>query len=232
MRSVRRLRTVSIALAAVAVWAVAAVAQPRPEGRLRGRLVLLEKGRPAGERGLDRSRGAVWFVPDRASGGPAPVAAEMATQKKQFTPQLLVVPVGSTVDFPNFDPIRHNAFSVSGGNAFDLGLVGAGERKPVTFREPGLVRVFCNVHHAMFAHLLVVDTPHFAQPGRDGVFALAGLPAGAGTLHFWHERAETGSRRVVVPAAGELELEREVTLPRVPPHKNKFGKSYSRGAYD
>jgi len=229
MRPGRRLRTVSIALAAVAA---AADAQPRPDGHLRGRLVLLEKGRPAGERGLDRSRAAVWFVPDRASGGPAPVAAEMATQKKQFTPQLLVVPVGSTVDFPNFDPIRHNAFSVSGGNTFDLGLVGAGERKTATFREPGLVRVFCNVHHAMFAHVLVVDTPHFVQPDRDGVFSLGGLPAGAGTLHFWHERAEAGARRVVVPAAGELEIELEVTQPRVPPHKNKFGKSYARGAYD
>jgi hypothetical protein len=84
----------------------------------------------------------------------------------------------------------------------------------------------------MFAHVLVVSTPHFAQPDAQGRFRLAGLPPGPGTLHFWHERAEPGSRRVVVPAGGELEVEIELTLPRVPPHKNKLGKPYARGAYE
>lgn len=228
----RRFRTVSTALLASLALAGAAAAQARPTARLDGRLVLLESGRPVGERAADRTHAAVWFEPARAAGAPAPVAAEMATEKKQFRPQLLVVPVGSSVNFTNFDPILHNAFSVSGQNAFDLGLVGAGKGKAATFREAGLVRVFCNVHHAMFAHVLVVATPHYAQPDRQGRFRLEGLPPGPGTLHFWHERAEPGSRRVVVPGGGELEVEVELTLPRVPPHKNKFGKPYARGAYE
>lgn len=228
----RRFRNVSTALLASLALAGAAAAQGRATARLDGRLVLLESGRPVGERAADRTHAAVWFEPARAAGAPAAVAAEMATEKKQFRPQLVVVPVGSSVNFTNFDPILHNAFSVSGKNAFDLGLVGAGKGKAVTFREAGLVRVFCNVHHGMFAHVLVVATPHYAQPDRQGRFRLDGLPPGPGTLHFWHERAEPGSRAVVVPAGGELEVEVELTLPRVPPHKNKFGKPYARGAYE
>lgn len=234
MRPGRRSRTApfALALAAGALFADVAAAQARPAASLTGRLVLLEKGRPAPERGLDRTHAAVWFVPAKAGAAPAALDVEMATQKKQFTPQLVVVPVGSTVRFPNQDPILHNVFSVSGKNSFDLGLVGSGKGKSATFREAGLVRVFCNVHHGMFAHVLVVATPHFAQPDRQGAFALRGLPPGPGTLHFWHERAEVASRRVVAPFPGDLELELELSLPRVPPHKNKFGKSYARGAYD
>jgi plastocyanin len=226
----------SVVAAAVVSGGVADAAQmgapPPPQHRLSGRLVLVEKGRPAVERGLDRSRAAVWFEPARRTAAPAAVDAEMATLKKQFTPQLVVVPVGSRVGFPNRDPILHNVFSVSGKNSFDLGLVGAGQGKSFTFREPGLVRVFCNVHHGMFAHVLVVGTPHFAVADARGGFALAGLPPGPGTLHFWHERGEPASRKIVVPHPGELELELSLVLPRVPPHKNKFGKAYGRGAYD
>ena len=227
-------RSVVVAAAVSGGLAVAAQvgAPPPSQHRLSGRLILLEKGRPAGERGLDRSRAAVWFEPARRSAAPAAVAAEMTTLKKQFTPQLVVVPVGSRVTFPNRDPILHNVFSVSGKNSFDLGLVGAGQGKSATLREAGLVRVFCNVHHGMFAHVLVVQTPHYAIADARGGFALAGLPPGPGTLHFWHERADPESRRIVVPVPGELELELPLVLPKVPPHKNKLGKAYGRSAYE
>jgi plastocyanin len=232
MSSGRPFRPARIACLASLLLAGAAAAQARPGAPLDGRLVLLEKGRPAAERGLDRTHAAIWFEPARAGVAPAAVTVEMATQRKQFTPQLLVVPVGSTVRFPNQDPILHNVFSVSGKNSFDLGLVGAGSGKSATFREAGLARVFCNVHHGMFAHVLVVATSHYAQPDGRGAFTLAGVPAGPGTLYFWHERAEVAARKLVAPFPGELELELELTLPRVPPHKNKLGKSYKRGAYE
>ena len=231
----RRLRARALVVAAGCVGAApGTVAQSPPEAHLAlaGRLALSAGGRAARDRGLDLRQAAVWYEPARRTERAAPVHAEMTTHRKQFSPQLLVVPVGSTVRFPNSDPILHNVFSVSGKNAFDLGLVGAGAGKAATFRESGLVRVFCNVHHAMFAHVLVVGTPHFVQPDRDGRFRLDGLAAGAGTLHFWHERAEAASRRVVLPYPGELQLELEASVPRVPPHKNKFGRSYTRGAYD
>ncbi len=206
-------------------------ASERPLHRLAGRLVVSEKGKPA-DPSLDLTQAAVWYEPDGGAAPARPVSAEMTTVRKQFAPDVLVIPVGSTVHFANQDPILHNAFSVSGHNAFDLGLVGAGKGKTVLFREAGLVRVFCNVHHAMFSHVLVVATPYVARPARDGSFVLQGLPEGRGTLHYWHERSEPSEVRVEVPRTGELRLEALVTLPRVPPHKNKFGRSYTRGAYD
>ena len=174
----------------------------------------------------------VWFEPQRAEAPPAPVAATMATVRKQFDPQVLVVPVGSSVRFTNFDPILHNAFSVSGRNAFDLGLVGKGAGRSATFREAGLVRVFCNVHRAMFGHVLVVPTAFYARTDASGGFTLTGLPGGRGRLHFWHERGEPGERELAVPAAGELRLAIAITQPRVPPHRNKFGRSYTGGSYE
>lgn len=71
-----------------------------------------------------------------------------------------MVPAGSTVRFPNQDSILHNVFSVSRANRFDLGLYRRGEGKSATFRQPGVVRVFCNVHHSMVAYVVVVETPH------------------------------------------------------------------------
>jgi len=214
--------------------AIAGPATPPAEPRYRvtGHLTMVEKGKPARDRSLDLTHAAVWFEPARNEGAPRPTTAEMLTVRKQFQPQLVVVPVGSSVRFPNQDPILHNVFSVSGQNSFDLGLVGSGSGKSVRFREAGLVRVFCNVHHAMFAHVLVVATPYYAQVDERGDFALDGLPAGAGEIHFWHERGDASSLRLDLPHAGAVALELEVTQPRVPPHRNKFGKTYARGAYD
>jgi plastocyanin len=234
LAAVAALGTLAGALAAQAPAPPTAPEPPAPRYRIEGRIQLLEKGRPADRQSVDPRRAAVWFEPDvrRGADPVRPQRAVMSTLRKQFSPQLLIVPVGSTVRFPNQDPILHNVFSVSGGNAFDLGLVGSGEGKSATFREAGLVRVFCNVHHAMFAHVLVVASPHYTQPAEDGRFALDGVLGGAGTLRYWHERSEPQEQRIRVPHIAPLELAVEVTLPRVPPHKNKFGKSYRRSSYE
>jgi hypothetical protein len=139
---------------------------------------------------------------------------------------VLVVRAGTRVRFPNQDPILHNVFSVSGGNAFDVGLYGKGPGKEVTLREPGLVRVFCNVHQAMTAYILVLGTSWSASPDASGAFSLRGLPTGPGTLSVWHERGELLSQQVTVPAAGAVRLALPVSKPRVPRHLNKFGKPY------
>jgi len=198
---------------------------------LSGRIVLAEKGRPSNDRSLRPENSVVVFEPERAGPRPKPVVAEMATVRKEFSPRLLVVPVGSTVRFPNQDPILHNVFSVSGQNHFDLGLLGNGPGKSATFHEAGIVRVFCNVHHAMFAYVYVVASPHYTHARPSGEFLLSDLPAGAGKLVIWHERGAPLERRVDLPAAAPLEILVDVSLPRIPPHKNKFGKSYSGPGY-
>lgn len=170
----------------------------------------------------------VYFTP-RAPVEPAEPAAEpfeVATVRKDFQPHVLAVPLGSTVSFPNEDQILHNVFSVSGGNRFDLGLYRGGESKATTFEEPGVVQVFCNVHHSMGAYVVVLETPFFTSPETNGEFRLADAPAGPGTLTVWHEQAETVTRELDLPMGEPLAIRLEISRKRVPNHLNKFGKPY------
>ena len=197
-----------------------------PKGELRGTLQLLQDGKPSKE-GVQQA--VVYFTPARPEKlEPLAKPLEMATAKKEFKPHALVLPVGSKVRFPNEDPILHNVFSVSPGNAFDLGLYRQGPGKEKKLDQPGLVRVFCNVHHDMVAYVLVLDTPYFASPGADGTFVLTGLPKGPGRLTVWHEQAEPATFDVQVPAAQPAVTRLEIVRPRVPPHLNKIGRSYSQ----
>lgn len=152
----------------------------------------------------------------------------ITTRRKVFLPRSLPVVVGSRVRFPNEDPILHNAFSTSAGNAFDTGLYGAGEGETVRFDQAGLVRVYCNVHQSMVAHVLVLDTPFFARPNRDGRFVLR-LPAGPGELFVWHERATLWRKSMNIEGFDSIDVQLDLTRRRVPAHLNKFGKPYRSG---
>lgn len=191
---------------------------------IEGRVALTVDGKPL--RAEEAREAVVYF---RAPGLAAPTPGadyEMRTEGKQFMPRALPVPVGATVRFPNFDPILHNVFSGSGSERFDLGLYGRGDGRTQVFDTPGLVRVYCNVHHDMVGHILVLDTPHFARPEADGGFRLQ-IPDGIdGELFVWHERARLWRRAVGTQAAEPLRIELELSRPRVPPHTNKFGKPY------
>lgn len=135
----------------------------------------------------------IYFVPKAGAEKPAPVRASAATYTKGFDPNLLVVPVGSTVRFPNRDVIIHNVFSVTPGSAFDLGNYGPGETRSQRFDKAGLVVVNCRVHRGMRVNVLVHETPHLVRPDVDGRFRLGGLPSGPGTLVIWHPRASAQS---------------------------------------
>ncbi len=171
----------------------------------------------------------VYFRPKGLTAFQAPAErAVMSTRRKQFWPRILPIAMGTTVQFPNEDVILHNAFSASTGNAFDTGVYAAGEGATHTFARPGLVKVYCNVHHSMFAHILVLDTPYFARPDAQGRFTLRNLPAGEGSLVVFHDRSSP-SRQVLDPALqSEVTIRIELTTRKVPPHANKFGKPYGR----
>ena len=210
------------ALLPALLLALAAPAQSQG-AELHGIIRLLQGGRAV--RGAHEA--VVYFTPATPARRPAtPPVFEMTTQRKEFRPHTLVVPVGGKVRFPNQDPILHNVFSVSGENAFDLGLLPKGPGKEATFGEPGLVRVFCNVHQAMTAYVLVIDTTHSVSPDATGAFRLTGLPPGPGTLSVWHERGEVVSQPMTVPTSTPVTLTLPVSKPRVPRHLNKFGKPY------
>ena len=204
---------------------------PAGAADFRGRVALLEKGRPSADTTLAVDATVVVFTPAKAVPAPKPVVVDMVTVRKAFQPRILVVPVGSSVRFPNQDPILHNVFSVSGRNSFDLGLLGKGAGSSAVFREAGIVRVFCNVHHGMFGYIFVVATPYWARVAADGTFLIADVPAGPGKLTVWNERSSPTTQDLTLPLALPSTIGIEITMPRIPPHKNKLGKPYSGGGY-
>ncbi len=167
-----------------------------------------------------------------AASCPAP-PAQMEQLGKRFIPHVLAVPVGSAVRFPNFDPVFHNVFSNFSGQIFDLGLYPPHGSRTVTFRRPGVVRVFCNIHPTMSAVILVTREPWVAVSDREGSFRIACVPEGAYRLHVYHERARDKTlaeleRRVTVPASGLAlpPLEISETGYVETPHRNKYGQDY------
>lgn len=181
----------------------------------------------AAARGVSPTEVVVTWVPA------APVEVKpddftIVTRSKRFEPSSLVVPVGSSIAFPNRDAILHNVFSVSAGNRFDLGLLGKGPGETTRLEQTGLVRIFCNVHREMYAQVLVVDTPYQASPSASGRVQLTDLPAGRGRLTVWHPNAEPVELDLTSPGAVASSVEVVVKRRQVPAHFNKFGKPYSR----
>jgi hypothetical protein len=110
---------------------------------------------------------------------------------EQFSPRVLAVEVGTRVEFPNDDRVFHNVFSFHDGKRFDLGLYPVGTVKYVPFDQPGLSRIFCNIHPQMAAYVLAVDTPFFAVTDASGRFTIPHLPAGAHVFHAWRPGGST-----------------------------------------
>ena len=119
-----------------------------------------------------------------------------------FRPLVLPVLVGTTVDFPNSDPLFHNVFSLSQAKEFDLGRYPKGEKKSVTFDRPGIVSVYCEIHSYMFATIVVLGNPYFTVPDEDGNYALRNVPSGTYKLSFWYGRKKVQTRTITV-SAGE-----------------------------
>jgi plastocyanin len=178
---------------------------------------------------LDVGDTVVIFKPDApARAHPLSGDLTMTMHGKSFIPHVLPVTVGTTVRFPNGDPILHNVFSTSKPNDFDMGLYGHGDGKSRTFAQEGLVRVYCNVHHEMFAYILVLDTPYFTRVQEDGSFELRNLPAGPGQLIIWHPRTQLWQQPLAALSAAPLDLKLTVVRSGVPAHFNKLGKPYDK----
>lgn len=161
----------------------------------------------------------------------APAKSYAITQKnKTFTPRVLGVPVGATVTFPNDDDIFHNVFSLTSGQAFDLGLYRAGMSKSRTFTSPGVVRVFCNIHPQMTALVVAAATPWITTAAPDGTWRLE-LPPGRYRVSALSERATPVSTDIAVAGTATAALALDESAFVAAPHTNKFGKPYAEAAY-
>jgi plastocyanin len=205
-------------------------------GSVSGKVELHDSQDAAVRKHMDYSGVVVWLEPLAGSPHAAltpGATARMVQKDKTFTPHVLPIRVGTTVDFPNFDPIFHNAFSNYNGQLFDVGLYPPGTTRPVRFSRPGIVRVFCNIHATMSAVIVVLNTPYFETTQKNGAYQLRDVPPGEYMLRFFHERAtqatlDSLARRVTVtegsvglPAIGISESGYIVIS-----HHNKYGQEY------
>jgi len=138
---------------------------------------------------FERSRVAV-YLEFRNTGRPGtPKTAALEQRNREFVPDSLVIPAGSTVSFPNFDPIFHNVFSLSRAKSFDLGNYPKGHTRNVVFPKPGIVFVNCHLHPNMGATIVVTPGPWGTLADRDGSFSFDNVPPGVYTAVAWHKAA-------------------------------------------
>ena len=171
----------------------------------------------------------VWLEPlGRAPKKPA-ATFTMTTRSKAFLPHVMAVPAGSTISFPNEDPIAHNLFSLTPGNTFDLGLYRRGAGKSHKFAEPGVVNVYCNVHPNMSAVVHVMDSPYYGFADPEGNYSFE-VPQGKYRLTAWNEQGGSASSDIEVKPDGTIAGATLLTIDgrnfRVVQHKNKFGQTY------
>jgi plastocyanin len=189
-----------------------------------------------------KARGAgdivLWLTP----AGSAPLATLPAPQNsnrprlvqrnKSFEPHVLVVPVGSSVEFPNRDPFFHNVFSLFEGKRFDLGLYEAGTTRNVVFDKPGISYIFCNIHSEMSAVVLAVSTPYYGISDQRGHVAIPHVPPGRYTLKIWYEETlpeelSKWTREVTISEDSSSLGAMRLPATYVPPsHQNMYGHDY------
>ena len=150
-------------------------------------------------------------------------------KNRSFAPRVLPVMKGTTVDFPNDDAIFHNVFSLSRIRTFDLDIYRPGESKSITFPQTGWVKVYCNIHPNMIAHIIVLDNPFFALTDQQGVFVISGVPDGKYIFRVWHEFGQGIQRDIEVVDASLYRYSFVIQEDRkFVQHRNKFGKLYKQ----
>ncbi|MBI4910713.1 MAG: hypothetical protein HY820_44275 [Acidobacteria bacterium] len=134
------------------------------------------------------------------------VVQRVVQKNRRFLPDVLAVPAGSQVSFPNQDPIFHNVFSLSKAKLFDLGNYPRDQTRTVTFPKPGIVFVNCHLHPNMSAAIVVTPNSVFARPASDGSFQLPDVPPGKYTIVAWHKTAGYFRQTVTVTGAGAAKV--------------------------
>jgi len=156
----------------------------------------------------------------------------LVQHNKEFSPHLLVVPVGSSVDFPNRDPFYHNVFSLFNGKRFDLGLYESGSNRTVHFDHEGISYIFCNIHPEMSAVVIALATPYVGVSSQAGDIELHDVPPGTYEMRVWAEGVDSKQLNALTHSVhigssqndlGTIQL---VESGANSAHKNKYGEDY------
>ena len=198
------------------------VEAPAPTGLVRGKVAV-----PAGEP-------VAYVYVENVAAPPVKDQHRVIEQAgKKFVPNWAVVQRGTVISFPNRDNIYHNVFSLSSGNAFDLGLYSGGEAKSHAFNEPGEVEIYCNIHPDMVSSTLVVPNRLFAKVKPDGSFEIAGVPPGKRKVVAWAPGSRLSSNWVDLEAGGSAQVDFKLES-KSAGHKNKagFARRFRRWRWD
>jgi plastocyanin len=176
------------------------------------RPTVADLGAPRDRDLVDRLKSVVYLeaAPRGAFERVEPGRAVMNQRNETFVPHLLAIRTGTVVDFPNSDPFYHNVFSLSKANRFDLGRYPSGKLKSVQFTQPGIVRVFCEIHSHMNAYILVFSHPFFAVTDDAGRYRIDDVPPGAYSVIAWNEGRASDPKGVTVPSGSATELDFEL----------------------
>jgi plastocyanin len=147
---------------------------------------------------------------------PAPSEHPVMDQKGLlFQPHIMVVLVGTTVDFLNSDKVAHNVFwpaLMQNGKKLpgkNLGTWPTGEKRPFKFDQAGVAALLCNVHPEMAGYIVVAPTPYYSRTDKTGVYKIENVPDGQYTVVAWHEGAKNSSKSVTV--AGDTKTDFSVS---------------------
>lgn len=154
---------------------------------------------------------AFYLLPKNGKAPEGNLKANIDQVSREFVPYVSVVQTGTWVSFPNHDNIRHQVYSVSGGNSFELKLYSGVPAKPVQFAKAGIVDLGCNIHDWMLGHVVVVDSPWFAVSGADGTAHIV-VPDGDYLLHVWHpdQRQELAAMPLSLNGSHKEEIKMDI----------------------
>ncbi|HYS27221.1 MAG TPA: hypothetical protein VEP46_16540 [Vicinamibacterales bacterium] len=226
-----RVRNVVLFAAAVAGLALTIETEPSAQeaGSVRGRVsigipITAKRGTSTYSRSVptvalapeSELRHVVVYVKDAPKTAVAPMRAEIRQRNENFVPRVVAVTVGSTVDFPNDDPIYHNVFSLSRAKTFDLGRFPQGKSRSEVFDKPGVVKVFCQIHSHMSATVMVFDHRWFGVPDQQGMFDLPGVPPGMHQVTAFHERLGDTTQQVRIEPGRATTVDFVLPVPAQP----------------
>jgi plastocyanin len=195
---------------------LASAAEAPPKGTVAGAAITGKVTVPAGQRLPDMVVYLESTDPNFKVDKPKAVV-KISQQGAKFAPGLLVVPVGTQVDFNNDEtkPVQHNVFSSSDAKQFDLGLYKPGEPiEPVEFDKPGVVRLRCSIHRYMDGVIYVTPTPYFAEVGKDGDFKIANVKPGKYRLKTWQRSQRYKEQQIDATVAGDKPTTLNVEMKR------------------